>query len=255
MEHCPQLGWEGWFEIRTSEIGYGKALTLPALVQLMDEGAMQNVLELGLSVWDLEPLAVSWVCLRKHLEVQRLPLLGEKLRILTYPAGFEPPYTFRDYRAFDEQGTCIAWASSAWTLLNTRTRRLAPLPDFIRALEKDMPPPQHRLPRPPKRKPPTFPLTPTRSFRIGWFDLDFNSHLNNVHYLRMVLEAFDADFLRTHRLESLDLTYKLEGEWGEVISSEVGVLGKGHFAHGLRRRSDEKVLAFGESRWIPQENP
>ena len=63
------------------------------MINLMQEAAMQNVIKMGVSVWDLEPHNISWVLMRLLLNVQRVPMLGERIKIVTHPAGFEKIYT------------------------------------------------------------------------------------------------------------------------------------------------------------------
>ena len=82
--------------IRTYEIDSTKKATIPAMINLMQEAAMQNVIKMGVSVWDLEPHNISWVLMRFLLNVERIPMLGERIKIITHPAGFEKFYTYRD---------------------------------------------------------------------------------------------------------------------------------------------------------------
>jgi acyl-ACP thioesterase len=88
MHPLPQLES---YTIRTFDIDCHKQLTIPALVRLMQETAMQQVLDLKISVWDLEEYKLAWVLIRKRIEVQRLPLLGEKIPstpTLLVPTGY-----------------------------------------------------------------------------------------------------------------------------------------------------------------------
>ena len=68
----PQLIKTEPFTIRTYEIDNRKQATVPALVKLMHEAAMQNVIDLKLSVWDLEPHQISWVLMRKNLIIHQI---------------------------------------------------------------------------------------------------------------------------------------------------------------------------------------
>ena len=61
------------YTIRTYDIDSRKQATLPALIRLMQEAAMEQVIQLGISVWDLEAHNISWVLMRKHLKLVRMP--------------------------------------------------------------------------------------------------------------------------------------------------------------------------------------
>ncbi|MCB0622180.1 MAG: hypothetical protein KDC41_26495, partial [Saprospiraceae bacterium] len=59
------------YQIRTYEIDSRKQATVTALVKLMHETAMQNVIDMKLSVWDLEPRQISWVLMKKYVNIDR----------------------------------------------------------------------------------------------------------------------------------------------------------------------------------------
>ena len=77
MDIPEELIYEGEFTIRTYEIDRSKTATVAALINLMQEAAMQNVIHLKFSVWDMEKLNISWVLMRKNLKVFRFSTIGE----------------------------------------------------------------------------------------------------------------------------------------------------------------------------------
>ncbi|HPH21091.1 MAG TPA: thioesterase, partial [Haliscomenobacter sp.] len=125
MPPLPQLES---YAIRTFEIDCNQQLTVPALVRLMQETAMQQVLELNISVWDLEQYSLAWVLIRKRIDIERLPMLGEKISIHSYPTGADRVFTYRDFRVYDEAGQQIATAATTWLLMNLQTRQMSRIP-------------------------------------------------------------------------------------------------------------------------------
>lgn len=237
------------YTVQTYDIEIRRRMTVAALVKLMQEAAMQNVMQLKLSVWDMEAHHISWVLLRKHLQINRLPMIGETLRVCTCPAGFERIFTYRDYKIFDATGELIAWSSSTWLLLNTQTRKMERLPAFILRFEKDMPPVSECLPRPTSVFSPPERVDFQLDFRVNWHDLDFNGHLNNAFYLQWMLEAMPDEALESWTLQSFDIQYKIEGQWKDEIRSETEQTGERTFRHRLVRTTDGKELAVGMSEW------
>ena len=241
-----QLSHTEFFQIRTYETGQKKEATIPHLLKLMHEAAMQNVLQLKVSVWDLEPHQISWVLRRMQVKFHRLPALGEKIKISTNPAGFQKLFTFRDYRVWDEQDRPLAQSSSTWLLMNTQTRRMSPIPDFISNIP--MPPSDQCLPRPSGKLPPFVQAQNEKTFVVNWFDLDFNGHLNNVHYLSWMLEPLPQEILRTAQIEFLDIIYRAEAVLNDVLTSEIQQIEKGIFLHRLVNEK-QRELASALSRW------
>lgn len=243
------LGYEENFTIRTYEIDNRKQATPAALVRLMQEAAMQNVLKLKLSVWDLEPHNISWVLMRLYLQIKRAPKLNERIRLETYPASFEKIFTHRDYKIFAEDGTLLAYSSSTWLLMDMTTRRMTRIPDFIMQYQPHTPAEADCLPRPIDRLPALERVDHHKQYEVNWHDLDWNMHLNNTIYIQWMLETVPDDILQNGQLERFDILFKLEGRWKEAVTSEVQQLDERTFLHRLIRAADAKEMASMQTQW------
>lgn len=246
----PPFGYQEDFRIRTFEIDSAKNATLPTIVQLMQEAAMQNVIDIKLSIWDLEPHKISWVLTRKNMSINRLPILGEKIKIITYPAGFEKFFTYRDYKVFAENGDLLCQSASTWILMNIEKRRMTRIPDFIKELVKKMEPnAQIGLPRPNLKLDFKFEKEDfTKQFEVNYFDLDFNNHLSNVTYLKWMLEAIPSEFLLNNQIKKIDVLYRAECRLGEIVTSAVQQIEENIFIHRLSS-SKGKELMLAKTKW------
>ncbi len=243
----PDLIHTSVFKIRTYDVDHQKVITVPSLIKLMHEAAMENVINLKVSVWDLEQRHISWVLMRKCLQFFQMPLMGEKISIETYPAGFEKYFTYRDYKVYNESGKMLAKASSVWLLMDTHTRRLTQIPEDILAYQ--MPDPSRCLPRPSGNIPKLTDPDWSQTYHAGWFDLDFNQHLNNVYYLQWMIETVGDSILQSHVLRELDIVYKAESQWKDILVSQTQKLESDTFLHQLVRKTDHKLLAHSRTRW------
>ena len=238
-----------YFTVRTYEIDQRKNISVPALIKLMQETAMQHVFKLKLSVWDLEPQHLAWVLMRKKLCINRYPSLNEKIQIRTHPSGFEKVFTHRDYRVLDQEDKQIAFASSTWLLINTKTRRMTRIPSAMLAYNELLPPSQSWLPRPLSQLP-LFENPGIKQFyTVQWHELDFNLHLNNTYYLQWMLETLPDSILFNAQLHEMDLLFRAECHWKDVVISETSRLNEEIFLHRLIRQEDGKELAQGQSKW------
>ena len=235
------------FTVRTYEIDSNKLMTPPAMLNLMHEAAMQNVLNLNVSVWDLEPHQISWVLMRMDLKVKRLPRLGEKIKVCTYPSGFEKFFTYRDYLVYDEAGERIAHSSSTWVLMDTVARKLRRIPSFI--LNFEMPEAENCLPRIRHKLPAFGEITQSEEFVVHWYDLDFNQHLNNVSFIKWLLQTIDKDLLNKGALMELDIAYRSECRWKDRVRSELCQIDTNLFLHRLVNVDDGRELAVAQTRW------
>lgn len=236
------------FSVRAYSVDGTKRLSIPKLVQFMHETAMQHVLQLQLSVLDLEPMNLAWVLTRIEIKIEQQPFLNQTVQVQTNPSGFERVRTFRDYRMLDQEGQLLASAVSTWFLMDTQTRRIARVPEPIKTKIVDI---VQQIDDPIARTPSqNLQIEKTdyqRTFQVGWHDLDFNAHLNNIHYIKWLLDALPEQFLDTHQLRSLDLYYKQECVLNDEVLSEVQFAEKGGSLHRLSK--DGKEVASAICKW------
>lgn len=238
------------FKIRTYETDFHKTATIPALIRLLHEAAMRHVIQLKLSIWDLEDHRISWVLMRKQLRVFRLPALHETVTVTTYPSGYDKFFTYRDYHLHSSSGELLAEASSSWLLMDLDTRKMARIPDFILdPLIELFPPEEACLPRPTGKYPAFTEATLQQDYKVHWHDLDFNGHLNNITYVQWMLDTLPMETLRNRQLQQVDITYRLECSFDDLIRVEVQALDRNRFLHRMIRVFDNKELAQALSVW------
>ena len=237
----------GQYKVSTADIDCNKRLTIPSLMKAMQKAAMQNVIKLNLSVWDLEPHKLTWVLMKMDLNIKSLPKLGEAFSVSTNPSGFEKFFTYRDYKVTDANNETIALASSTWLLMNSETRRMSRIPDFI--LAHQTPTAKTSLPRA------TFKLadfedsSKEQTYHVNWFDLDFNQHLNYGNYIKWMLEMSELNLLKNKFPTSFQIIYRAEALLNDEILSEQMHLQDQEYLHRLRRKSDQKDLAIAKISW------
>ena len=54
-------------------------------------------------------------------------------------------------------------------------------------------------------------------YRVRAMDTDMNGHLNNVNYIRLLLDVRPASFWAAHRIRDFDIHYVNEGMEGEEL--------------------------------------
>ncbi|MEM9886034.1 MAG: acyl-ACP thioesterase domain-containing protein [Bacteroidota bacterium] len=248
MQTPTSIGDTMFYTIKAYDIDSHKRAMPVALIRAMHEAAMQNVIRLGISVWDLEPQQLAWVLSNKYVQFERLPILGERLQIVTQPAGFEKVFTYRDYLAYDEKGELVFYAASTWLLMNTTTRRMMRIPESIRHFEKEVPPIEDCL----DRSRIDFKAFDRghfeAKFRVDWHDLDFNQHANNVNYIRWMLEVLGS-VLSDWQLKKLEIQFKAECHWGDELIASAMHLGNKIYLHQLNKVKDGKLLAIARTSW------
>lgn len=198
------------YRIRTHEIDVSKQITSPAIIQIMQEASMQQVIDIAASVWDLEKEKLTWVLMKKELSVFHRPLLNDEITVHTYPSGFNRFFATRDYKCFDKEGCLFASATSVWVLIHLESRKMVKMLDRFLNLEL---PETSILPQLDfKLKTPKNPKL-IRSHKVGQFDLDWNKHLNNSILNNIML----TDLEDPHSIKKLQLAYKSEALYKDEI--------------------------------------
>lgn len=246
MKNAPQNGYEGWYTIRTHEIDGQQRLTVPALMMLMQEASMQNAQQLQISLWDEEMNNLSWVILRKELTVVTMPTLGDKVKVVTYPAGFQKIFAYRDFWVFDQDGTVLATASSTWTLMNLTERRISKIPQNILNLE--VPLKDECLAVPEVKMKMNKSLNQSYNYTIRHFDLDWNNHVNNIILAKLMIQSADEDLLSSRQILKFTIHIKSECYMNDSLSIRT----KREESRCFHKISDkdDKTIAMSISEWM-----
>jgi len=235
------------YRIRTNEIDQQKKLTTSSLIQLMQETSMQQVIDLKASVWDLESRNISWVLLRKEMEIFKEAHLNDQITIQTYPTGFERIFAFRDYIAYNESKEKIAQASSTWTLINTKTRKPERIPEDMFKYKTN--PPNGALERPRSKIQSVENCEFSNIYKVNYLNLDWNGHVNNVFMAKVILESMPEDYLFNKRLKNLTLHYKAESFFKDELEVQFQKSGAEQSLHRVFRKQDGKDIVFGKCTW------
>ena len=240
--------YEGHYQIRADEVTPDKRMKVPALIKLMQEGSMQNSLQKGFSVWDLEPDNISWVLLRKKLVINNYPILGDRVIVATYPIVTEKVLAYRDYKVYNESGeNLLAYASSTWTLINLKTRKLERIPKKFHHLkapkeEEILDPPASKINRPNR-------IDFQKSFNANWFDTDWNDHVNNVFFIKCMIESSPVEFLKNKVIKELVYHIRSESLLGDQLEVKGEINEPINLRYSLGISGLDKMIAYAEIKW------
>ena len=238
------------FTVRSYEAGITNHVTLPTLCNYMQEAAGISAARLGWGIQALQSEGLTWMLSRLRVSVQRYVPWGETITVRTWPSGVKGRLIAkRCFLGLDEKGAELFRASSEWLYVDMAAQKIAKLPetfaDLVPAGTPDFELPDiggkfARLPS----------VDGSVEILTRHSDLDFNDHVNNVHYVEWMLES------ETCKVESvkcggrgatalpreLDIVFRQAAKAGESLASEFCVAGD-KTLHAIRRQSDGTVLA------------
>ena len=195
-------------------------LTVAMLINLFVLVSDDQSRALGLPADVIHSFGVGWVVTQYHVQITRLPQTGETVTLKTRATAYNRYFAYREYWVLDEQGATLAYGEAIWVTMSYATRKIATIPPEIMApYDSEQTSRLPRLPRPKK-------LTPTQTmtikpYRVRYFDIDNNGHVNNAHYFDWLLDSLPAAFLRTHRPVDVQIRFENEVQYGHQVASEV----------------------------------
>ena len=270
----PKFYLDETFTVRSYEAGVTNHVSLPTLCNFMQEIAGLNAEKLGWGIRKLQEEGLTWMLSRLHLKVARYVPWGEKITLRTWPSGMKGRLiATRCFQGADGAGGEVLQAHSEWLYVDMRAQKIAKLPEsFAELVPADTPDILFddiggkftQLPA----------VTSSVEIRVRQSDLDFNDHVNNVHYVEWMLETMPlgtdpADrgigglnqTMQSHNLKSsnppmtlgtgpaeMDVVFRAAAKAGDTLISEC-FHGEGRTLHLIRRPADGLVLATAAMVW------
>ncbi len=243
------------FVVHSYDLDWSEQLAVRALSSFLQEAARMHSEHLGVGITWLMERGLAWAVHRIKLEVLAAARLREALTVETWASGYDRLNAYRDFEVRGEGGRPIARASSAWVVFDALQRRAVKLPQEWIASGVPMPDRPRALELPKKKPPELSAPTTERPFRVRLGDLDVNGHTNNTRYLEWTVESVSSEMWGTHRLASLDITFRAESLYDDELLAQSERLpgDEVSFAHQLVRPRDGVDIARARTTWVPAE--
>ena len=164
---------------------------------------------------------VGWVVTNYdgHL-TDLMPHDGERIIVGTRTTAYNKLLAEREFWLRTRSGRDFARFRGLFVLMDLGSRKMIPIPDeMIKPFDM---PYENRLPR--LQRPAKFVKDPkglASDYRVRFFDIDMNRHVNNAVYCDWMLDPLGAEFLKAHRLTNFAIRYQREVRYGQTVSSLV----------------------------------
>lgn len=208
--------------VRYSEVNSEQEMTLPALLDYLQDCCTFQSEELASGVDYLKEHHQAWVLSSWEVFVKRYPKLAENITINTWPYDFKNFYGYRNFTITDEQGEVVAAANSVWVFMDTEKMKPVKISDhFIEVYRDEM---GKRLERDwSERKIKICGETEQKApIAVQRFHIDTNHHMNNSKYV-MTAENYLPEEFET---ASLRVEYKKAAVQDDILYPEVLENGK-----------------------------
>ena len=200
--------------VRYSEVNSEKILTLPALLDYLQDCCTFQSEELGVGVDYLADNHAAWVLSSWQIRICRYPEFGEQITVSTWAYDFKGFYGYRSFKVEGEDKELLAYANSLWVFMDTDTMRPMRinqkmidvyLPQMAEIIGTDWGDRKLQVPEGGTAGEPT---------RVQRCHIDTNHHVNNGKYVQMAEEFLPEDF----EVGELRVEYKKEAVLGDVLT-------------------------------------
>ncbi|MDU5705866.1 MAG: thioesterase [Streptococcus parasanguinis] len=218
-------------------------IKIPQLILLSLQVSGMQSIELGMSdMYILENYNLVWIITDYNMKIDRLPVFDEKITIETYAMSHNRLFCYRAFNIKDEAGNTIIEMVATFVLMDRDTRKVHPvMSEITDAFDSEFSKTMLRGPRFKELEGGV-----EQEYRVRFYDLDMNGHVNNSKYLDWVFEVMGADFLTQHVPKKVHLKYVKEVLAGGVITSQ-------YEQEGLKTQhqisSDGHINAQAEIEW------
>lgn len=200
--------------VRYSEVNSEKILTLPALLDYLQDCCTFQSEELGVGVDYLADYHAAWVLSSWQIRICRYPEFGEQITVSTWAYDFKGFYGYRSFKVEGEDGELLAYANSLWVFMDTDTMRPMRinqkmidvyLPQMAEIIGTDWGNRKLQVPEG---------GTAGEPIRVQRCHIDTNHHVNNGKYVQMAEEFLPEDF----EVGELRVEYKKAAVLGDVLT-------------------------------------
>lgn len=208
--------------VRYSEVNSEKQLTLPSLLDYLQDCCIFQSEELGVGVDYLARGKIAWVLSNWQIEILRYPELGEMIRVGTWPYHFKGFYGYRNFTVEDAKGEILARANSVWVFMDTeKMRPVKILDEVVEIYRSEF---EDELPGEWGGRKLTAPAEGEKKnpVQVAGFHIDTNHHMNNGKYVQVAEEFLPAEF----KVGGLRVEYKKAAVLGDILYPSVTLGGE-----------------------------
>ncbi|MFT8406039.1 MAG: acyl-ACP thioesterase domain-containing protein [Liquorilactobacillus nagelii] len=197
-----------------------RRVTPGMLVNILMLASQDQSDELGLTSQKIHAQDLGWVVTQHLLTIERLPQLKEKVIVKTQATAYNHYFCYRDFWLEDQTGEVLAKMHSTFILMDQEKRKITKVPtELIAPYGSEYTPKVERVAEPEKFN--LEKMSASKDYRVRFMDIDANQHVNNVHYFDWIVDALSEEFLINHQIKQVNVRYKREVHYGELVTSRV----------------------------------
>lgn len=211
--------------VRYSEVNAKKEMSLVSIINYFQDVTTFHSEAIGLGIEHLKEKNRAWMLSAWQIVINRRPVFGESIEVMTWPYGFNGFYGDRNFMLRDESGETVVYANSLWIFVDTVTGRPARISE--EELKGYVLEPEYPMEKAPRKI-----VVPEggKAFEpvvVQKHHLDTNMHMNNGQYVQLAQEYLPEGFqvkeirvqyCKAALLHDTMIPWVYQSEGGHIIS-------------------------------------
>jgi len=209
------------FRIGSFDTDYSGKVKMTSICNYLQEIAGMHAEALHWGINDLMKQDLSWVLSRLKIKVFEYPKWKDNLCIETWPTGIEGLFGNREFKILNEDGTLLMIASSSWLIINIRTKRPVRPHEIINNDEFEKA--EKLFEQSISKIKPIKSTDFSESIKVHYSDIDINQHVNNVKYIKWIIDSCPEEFLYKKEIKEIEINFLHEAKFGNqlIINSQL----------------------------------
>lgn len=196
-------------KIGLRNVGKDNTLKNNSILEILENVGAYHSDSVGYGLKNLQKKGIGWILLDWKLRVIERPKYGQELTVNTWSRGLTKAFTYREYEIFDDNNKLCAIATSKWTLINIKERKIEKITEeMINKYD-----PEEKIvfseAKLDKLRPPTEFIS-KMDYIVKRRDIDVNKHMHNLYYLDLAYDAMPEEAYNKRPFNNIRISYKKE---------------------------------------------
>jgi len=218
------------------------------ILNIFQDIAEKSANSLNFGLQKLQEQGLSWYLLNYHIKINNYPKYNDNIHFQTWPCTtIKGLKAVREFLVTNSDGEIIIMASSAWLLVDLKTKRPVKLEKVSyktfsqRVLESEF-----------EKISDITDITNQKSFDVLYSEIDINKHVNNSIYFVWALETIPPDIFTQYYPAEIEISFKSNVNYGDKVNSICQIINnkdKLVSLHKLNQEDTEKELVRIRLKW------
>ena len=226
--------------LKNYETDFRREIKPSAILALFQEIAAAHAGLIGMGDGELRAQDMHWVLSKIFVKIERRPVCGEKLAVVTWPHAPNKAIFERSFCVEGEGGERLISAFSRWCILNGKGR-IVPASRVPCKLESFFE--EHAADADGGEWEGCARIAPAFSVKVAYSEIDLNRHVNNVKYADHLFDCFSLRELEGYSLRDFQIHYVRQSVERDVLDFYRQEVTPGEFSVEGVRNGETAVAA------------